>query len=101
MFYSFDEHEATEYGVSEAILLDFLKRDALMEMAHMKGKRTPHKVYFDRFWEEFFPFWTRKEVVKILSSLEDKGCINMVDDNLGGKDCLIITLSAKFLFLRM
>lgn len=44
MFYSFDEHEATEYGVSEAILLDFLKRDALMEMAHMKDKRTPHKV---------------------------------------------------------
>lgn len=101
MFYSFDEHEATEYGVNEAILLDFFRRDALTEIAHTKSKQSPHKVYFNRFWEEFFPFWEREEVVKILSSLEDKGCINMVDDNLGGQDCLIITLSAKFLFLRM
>ena len=98
MFYSFDEHEATEYGVNEAILLDFLKRDALMEMAHTKDKQTPHKVYIDRFWEGFFPFWTRKEVAKILSSLENEGCIYVIDDNLNGQDCLIITLSAKILF---
>lgn len=98
MFYSFDEHEATEYGVNEAILLDFLKRDALTEMVHTKDKRPPHKVYIDRFWEGFFPFWTRKEVAKILSSLEDEGCIYVIDDNLNGQDCLIITLSANFLF---
>ena len=98
MFYSFDEHEATEYGVNEAILLDFLKRDALTEMAHTKDKQTPHNVYIDRFWEGFFPFWTRKEVAKILSSLEDEGCIYVIDDNLNGQDCLIITLSAKILF---
>ena len=85
------------YGVNEAILWDFLKRDALEELAHTQDNRPlPYKVYSERFWAAHFPFWHWTDVMCILGSLQAQGCIKVHTDILGGQDCWIITLSQGF-----
>jgi hypothetical protein len=77
MEYGFNIEEAKEYGVNEAILLKNLK-------FWVKKNAANKKHYYDGvYWTynsinafvELFPFWTGKQIRRIIQSLIDQGLI--------------------------
>lgn len=77
MDYSFNKEIATEIGVDKAIMLHHLHYWILKNVANQSN-------YFDgNYWTynslkaftELFPFWTEKQIRRILQQLEDDGYI--------------------------
>lgn len=77
MRYSFQAEIASKYGIDEAILIE--------NLAFWIKKNIANKKYFfeGRYWTynsrkafaELFPFWTERQIRRILKSLETKGAI--------------------------
>lgn len=77
MLYSFNVNIAVEYGVEEAIFLHNLY------FWIAKNKANNKHFYEGAFWTynsleaftELFPFWSQKQIRRIIKKLKDKGAI--------------------------
>lgn len=77
MVYVFDSGMARKYGVEEAIILHNLAFWILKNEAngkHFRGGKTWTYNSVKAF-RELFPFWTEKQIRRILASLEKQGAI--------------------------
>jgi uncharacterized phage protein (TIGR02220 family) len=83
MIYSFDVSIATEIGVDEAIMFQNL-------VFWISKNQANQKHYHDgRYWTynsqqafcELFPFWSRRQIQRILNSLEEKNIIIRANHN--------------------
>lgn len=88
MQYSFDIEVAKRYGVDGAIILNN------MQFWIEKNKANKKHFHDDYYWtynsikafEELFPFWTRKQIRRILETLEKKEAIKTGNFNKAGYD---------------
>jgi len=77
MNHSFNIEIAVQYGVNESIMLENL------HFWIIKNKANEQNFYNDNYWTynsqkaftELFPYWSKKQIQRILSSLENKGLI--------------------------
>lgn len=74
MEYSFDIEEAQKYGVDEAIMLKNFKFWIMKNKANNKNLNDNRTWTFNshKAFCELFPFWTEKQIRRILKSLIDK-----------------------------
>lgn len=88
MQYIFDIDDAVDYGVDEAIMLYNFKFWINKNIANSKN-------YFDgRYWtynsinafSKLFPFWSKKQIIRILNSLIKKGVLITGNYNKIGYD---------------
>ena len=77
MQFSFNSEVAKKYGVDEAIILENLQFWILKNKANKKHKYDGDYWTYNsaRAFEEIFPFWTRRQIERILKSLQVKGLI--------------------------
>lgn len=77
MTYSFDEEFATKYGVAEAIMFHNIA-------FWVKKNKANNTNFFDGSWwtynsarafKELFPFWSERQIRRVLKSLEEQGLI--------------------------
>jgi hypothetical protein len=77
MNYQFNVELATEYGVDEAIMLHnlifWLRKNKTNNQNFIEGRTWTYNSA-DSF-SELFPFWNKRKIARVLTSLEDKGVI--------------------------
>lgn len=88
MNHSFDIEMAKKYGVDEAIILE----NMIFWIA--KNKANGKHFYDGHYWtynsvkafKELFPYWTERQIDRILKSLESKGAIKAANYNSSSYD---------------
>lgn len=88
MVYSFDSRLAVEYGVDEAIFLHNLYYWIVKNEANGRhfydGKSWTYNSM--KAFTELFPFWSKRQVERIINSLKAKGAIYVGNYNSAGMD---------------
>lgn len=79
MLHFFDPEIAVQYGVDEAVFIQnlryWIQRNEADETNFYEGK---YWVYnSQRAWPKFFPYWTRKQIRRIVEKLRDLGVIEV------------------------
>jgi len=88
MDHHFNTKIAELYGVNEAIIINN------MAFWTMKNKANNKHFYDDRFWTynsvsaftKLFPYWSEKQIIRILKSLEEKGIVTVGNYNKAAYD---------------
>ena len=77
MNYTFDVEVANKYGVEEAIFISNLQYWILQNKANERNYYDGHTWTFNSnsAFIELFPFWSQKQVRRIIESLKEKGVI--------------------------
>jgi hypothetical protein len=88
MNYSFNKEIAIKYGVDEAIVLNnitfWIEKNKANNKHFYDGKYWTYNSI--NAWCELFPFWTPKQIRRILLSLENKGLIERGNFNKASYD---------------
>jgi hypothetical protein len=84
----FDEETAVSHGVSAAIMIQHLRQWISKNMSEGKNRIDGHTWTFNSIkgWHQELPFWTEKQVRKILDDLIEKGVLVTANHNKVGFD---------------
>lgn len=77
MLYYFDADIATEHGIEEAVMLNFISYWVFVNKANDRNLRDGYYWTYNSLvaLERIFPFWDYKKIGRILQKLEDKKVI--------------------------
>lgn len=84
MDYSFNGEIAARYGIDEAVFIQYLANEKVSEQHYYDGRNWTYNSM--RAFTELFPFWTEKQVRRIIKKLSDNGAIYIGNYNKSGFD---------------